>query len=124
LVYEQATGEPRVSFGHFVTFTTRPVDKTYDETIVTAWAGPTSYGKRDVRLGRYEWTEQWITMGPPTRVPPWFRLDAMDEPSPFATPKASHALFPNAELHSLSSFRAVVDGLARRAQQQLQMANA
>jgi hypothetical chaperone protein len=30
------------------------------------------------------------------------------------------ALFPNAELHSLSSFRAVVDGLARRAQQQLQ----
>ncbi|HEU5076344.1 MAG TPA: Hsp70 family protein [Polyangiaceae bacterium] len=29
------------------------------------------------------------------------------------------ALFPNAQLHSLSSFRAVVDGLARRAQQQL-----
>jgi hypothetical chaperone protein len=29
------------------------------------------------------------------------------------------ALFPKAELHSLSSFRAVVDGLARRAQQQL-----
>lgn len=34
------------------------------------------------------------------------------------------ALFPNAELHSLSSFRAVVDGLARRAQLELQMANA
>lgn len=34
------------------------------------------------------------------------------------------ALFPNADLHSLSSFRAVVDGLARRAQQQLQNATA
>ncbi len=34
------------------------------------------------------------------------------------------ALFSNAELHSLSSFRAVVDGLARLAQQQLQMTNA
>ena len=32
-------------------------------------------------------------------------------------------LFPSAELHSLSSFRAVVDGLARRAQQQLLASN-